>query len=147
MEGLIVSCPPAWEPWLPPGIRRAEGVRELAERRWPLLALTRRGCGELAGGAALCRVLLAPGDCGPELANVAAETVVTFGLSARDSLTLSSLTEPVLCVQRRLPRPDGGFVEPQEFPLRGLPAPAEELLPLLGVLLLQVPQTTAPFPW
>ena len=147
MEGLIVSCPPAWEPWLPPGIRRAEGVRELAERRWPLLALTRRGCGELAGGAALCRVLLAPGDCGPELANVAAETVVTYGLSARDSLTLSSLTEPVLCVQRRLPRPDGGFVEPQEFPLPELPAPAEEQLPLLGLRLLQVPQTTAPFPW
>ena len=117
MEGLIVSCPPAWEPWLPPGILRAEGVRELAERCWPLLALTRRGCEELGGAAALCRVLLAPGDCGPELATSAAETVVTYGLSARDSLTLSSLTEPVLCVQRRLPRPDGGFVEPQEFPL------------------------------
>ena len=115
--------------------------RDAAPTKESLLALTRRGCGELAGGAALCRVLLAPGDCGPELANVAAETVVTYGLSARDSLTLSSLTEPVLCVQRRLPRPDGGFVEPQEFPLPELPAPAEELLPLLGLRLLQLPQT------
>ena len=57
---------------------------------------------------------------------------MTYGLSHRDSLTLSSLAEPVLCVQRRLPRPDGGFIEPQEFPLPDLPAPAAELLPLLG---------------
>ena len=66
------------------------------------------------------------------LDRITAETVVTYGLSHRDSLTLSSLAEPVLCVQRRLPRPDGGVVEPQEFPLPDLPAPAAELLPLLG---------------
>lgn len=147
MEGLIVSCPQAWEPWLPPGIRRAEGLRELAERCWSLLVLTRQGCAAMGDAAAMCRVLLAPGDWGPLPGGISAEAVVTYGLSARDSLTLSSLTEPVLCVQRRLPRPDGGFIEPQEFPLRDLPAPAEEILPLLGVLLLHAPQTTAPFPW
>ena len=60
---------------------------------------------------------------------------------APDSLTLSSLTEPVLCVQRALPRPDGTVVEPQELPLPPLPAPAEALLPLLGLWLLQMPLT------
>ena len=147
MEGLIFHCPPAWQPWLPPGFLRAERAAELADRRWPLLVLTRRGCAELGGRAALCRVLLAPGDQAPELRNVAAEAVVTYGLSSRDSLTLSSLAEPVLCVQRRLPRPDGAVIEPQEFPLPPLPAPAEELLPLLGLRLLQMPQTKSPFPW
>ena len=78
---------------------------------------------------------------------VQAEAVVTCGLSPRDSMTLSSLAEPVLCVQRALPRPDGGTVEPQEFPLPALPGPAAELLPLLGLWLLQMPLTEGRFPW
>ena len=61
--------------------------------------------------------------------------------------TLSSLTEPVLCVQRQLPRPDGTVIEPQEFPLPALPGPAAELLPLLGARLLRLPQTADPFLW
>ena len=72
---------------------------------------------------------------------------MTYGLSHRDSLTLSSLAEPVLCVLRRLPRPDGCVVEPQEFPLPELPGPAAELLPLLGTRLLQLPQTKGAFLW
>ena len=88
-----------------------------------------------------------PGDCTAPLERITAETVVTYGLSSRDSLTLSSLAEPVLCVQRQLPRPGGGVVEPQEFPLPSLPFPAEALLPLLGLRLLQMPQTKNPFSW
>lgn len=141
MEGVIFSCPRAWEPWLPPGFLRAGTAAELGVRRWPLLVLTGRGCEAIGDQAALCRVLLAPGDRAGEIGNISAEAVVTYGLSHRDSLTLSSLAEPVLCVQRRLPRPDGGVIEPQEFPLPPLPAPAAELLPLLGLRLLQLPQT------
>ena len=147
MEGVIFCCPPAWRKLLPPGVLGAERAEALAEQYWPLLVLTRRGCQALGDAAALCRVLLAPGDWAPSLSRIAAETVVTYGLSHRDSLTLSSLTEPVLCVQRQLPRPGGGVVEPQEFPLPELPAPPEDLLPLLGTLLLQLPQTMGPFPW
>ena len=147
MEGVFFRCPPAWERLLPPGVLGAERAEELAERYWPLLALTRRGCEALGDTAALCRVLLVPGDWAPSLDHIAAETVVTYGLSHRDSLTLSSLTEPVLCVQRQLPRPDGAVIEPQEFPLPDLPGPAAELLPLLGLRLLQLPQTSAPFVW
>ena len=148
MEGVIFCCPPAWRKLLPPGVLGAERAEALAEQYWPLLVLTRRGCGELGDTAALCRVLLVPGDWAPSLDRITAETVVTYGLSHRDSLTLSSLAEPVVCVQRALPRPEGGTVEPQEFPLpRDLPAPAEELLPLLGLRLLQMPLTEPPFLW
>ena len=117
MEGVIFCCPPAWRKLLPPGVLGAERAEALAEQYWPLLVLTRRGCGELGDTAALCRVLLVPGDCTAPLERITAETVVTYGLSSRDSLTLSSLAEPVLCVQRQLPRPGGGVLEPQEFPL------------------------------
>ena len=73
--------------------------------------------------------------------------MITCGLSPRDSLTLSSLTEPVLCVQRSLPRPDGAVIEPQEFPLPSLPGPPEELLPLLGLRLLLMPLAEPPVLW
>ena len=73
--------------------------------------------------------------------------MVTYGLSPRDSLTLSSLREPVLCVQRSLPLPDGAVIEPQEIPLRDLPLPAEQILPLLGLRLLQMPLTGDAFLW
>ena len=136
MEAAIFPCPAWWRPYLPTGVLRAER-EELAGRIWDLLALSRgAGIGAEMEHAPRCRILLAPGDGPPE---AEAETVITYGLSPRDSLTLSSLAEPVLCVQRALPRPDGAVIEPQEFPLPPLPAPAEELLPLLGLKLLYMP--------
>lgn len=147
MEGVFFRCPPSWERLLPSGILGTRQAAALPACCWPLMVLTRRGCEELGDTAAICRVLLVPGDWAPSLDRITAETVVTYGLSHRDSLTLSSLTEPVLCVQRRLPRPDGGFIEPQEFPLGALPEPAAELLPLLGLRLLQIPQTREALLW
>ena len=147
MEGIIWHCPALWRPLLPPRALAAESARDLTLRRWSVLALTERGCGALE--RADCGVLLVPGDRAEAvLARVRAETVVTCGLSQRDSLTLSSLSEPVVCLQRALLRPDGGTVEPQEFPLPpDLPAPAEALLPLFGLRLLQMPLTEPPFSW
>lgn len=144
MDAAIYDCPMEWASFLPPGTRRIRRAGELAEHIWPLLALTAEGCRALAeaeGGEITCRLLLAPGDLPALPARVRAETVVSYGLSPRDSLTLSSLAEPVLCVQRALPRPDGTAVDPQEFPLPPLPGPAEALLPLLGLWLLQMPLT------
>ena len=125
METAIFVCSESWRTLLPPGVQTPATEEDLAVRRWDLLALTPQGLP--AEGS--CLLLLAPGDCA-ELEGLRAERVVTYGLSPRDSLTLSSLAEPVLCVQRALPRPDGTVIEPQEFPLPDLPAPAEELLPL-----------------
>lgn len=148
MDAAIYNCPTEWERFLPPGTRAIRRAGELAEHIWPLLALTAEGCRALAeDGEIICRLLLAPGDLPALPAQVRAETVISYGLSPRDSLTLSSLTEPVLCVQRALPRPDGSFVDPQEFPLPSLPGPAEALLPLLGLRLLQMPLTKPSFLW
>lgn len=145
MDAAIFDCPRSWERFLPPVTRRIRLAAELEKHLWPLLALTPGGCRALrAGGTAVCRLLLAPGDGMPD--HVRAETVVTYGLSPRDSLTLSSLTEPVLCVQRALPRPDGAVIDPQEFPLPPLPGPPEALLPLLGLRLLQMSLTEGCFP-
>ena len=85
-------------------------------------------------------VLLLPGDCGAN--GFRAETVVTYGLSPRDSITFSSLREPVLCVQRALPLACGGVLEPQEFPMPGVSA-LQTLLPWVGVRLLW---TGSPYP-
>lgn len=148
MECALFECPAAWRPWLPAGVRGLERKERLAEQNWDLLALTPAGLLRTKRGLVRCRILLLPGGCPLELAaQVHAERVITYGLSSRDSLTLSSLEAPVLCVQRTLPRPDGGVVEPQEFPLSNLPAPAEELLPLLGLRLLQMPLTETGTSW
>lgn len=132
MEGVIFCCPPAWRKLLPPGVLGAERAEALAEQYWPLLVLTAGGAGSWGirppcAGCCWCRGIV------PRRWSASRRrTVVTYGLSSRDSLTLSSLAEPVLCVQRQLPRPGGGVVEPQEFPLPELPAPAAELLPAAG---------------
>ncbi|MEI3306063.1 MAG: hypothetical protein V8R40_08605 [Dysosmobacter sp.] len=144
MEGALLECPRAWERLLPPGIRRAETAAELEGRDWDLAGAD--GGRMHRGGRAESPMpdLLLPGSWERPLPpGLTADTVISCGLSARDSLTLSSLTEPVLCIQRPLPRPDGGRVEPQEFLLPVLPGPAE-LLPLLGVRLLQIPLTGLP---
>lgn len=149
MDAAIYECPKEWEYLLPSGTRQVRRREELAEHIWPLLALTPEGCRRLAEGGEdgiICRLLLVPGDLPSIPAQIRAETIVSYGLSPRDSLTLSSLTEPVLCVQRALPRADGAVIEPQEFPLPALPGPAEALLPLLGLRLLRMPLTDGRFP-
>ena len=50
MEGVIFCCPPAWRKLLPPGVLGAERAEALAEQYWPLLVLTRRGCGSWGYG-------------------------------------------------------------------------------------------------
>ena len=147
MECGLFECPAAWRTWIPSGARGLERKEELSQATWDLLALTPSGLLRLEKGVVRCRILLLPGGSPPELISLAnTECLITYGLSTRDSLTLSSLEAPVLCIQRTLPRPDGSVVEPQEFPLGSLPAPAEELLPLLGLWLLQMPLTGRPFP-
>lgn len=141
MESALYLCPPPWRELLPKGAMAPTQRKALGKRRWDLLALTREAP-PVEEEAVACLLLLAPGER-TWLGGIRPERVVTYGLSPRDSLTMSSLAEPVLCVQRALPRPDGLVIEPQEFPLPALPGPAEELLPLLGLRLLQMPLETA----
>ena len=131
MESGIFVCPADWECWLPPRVRCLRTAGEAEERHWRLLALTPEGFGQMT--SIHSDILLIPGGEGSRcLGNLCSEHVVTYGLSRKDSLTMSSLERPMLCVQRSLPRIDGGVIEPQEIPLPPLPCPVEELLPLLG---------------
>ena len=146
MTDAILACPPTWEPWVSPWTRILRGEAELSEQTWGILLLppgTVRGRQEVPIS---CACLLVEGTCPAELlSSVKTAYVVTYGMSPRDSLTLSSLREPVLCVQRSLIRPDGTVIEPQELPLGELPLPPEQMLPLLGLQLLQMPLTGKPF--
>lgn len=144
----VFSCPAVWEPWISPWTRRLQREAELSEERWGILLLPPGTLSPALTAPTSCACLLVEGDCRPELlVSVRTTHIVTYGLSPRDSLTLSSLQEPVLCVQRSLTRPDGAVIEPQELPLRNLPLPPEQILPLLGLWLLQMPLTEDPFPW
>ena len=140
MEGGIFHASTGWEHLLPPGRWQLRDPWAACRGQRDYLALTPLGCRMLAGQAVTAAVLLLPGDCGAN--GFRAETVVTYGLSPRDSITFSSLREPVLCVQRALPLLRGGVLEPQEFPLPGL-AGAEGLLPCVSARLLW---TGSPYP-
>jgi len=136
MEDAIYGCPRGWAALLPPGVRRLRERSELAGQAWGVLVLTPDGCHGLQTVELSCKLLLLPGNVPagrlPRLRNGCA---ASYGLSPRDSLTFSSLQEPLLCIQRALPGPRGTVIEPQEIPLPGLPAPAEEFLPLLALWL------------
>ena len=137
----IFLCPDVWEFLLPAEIRHLRDAGSVCQKRWDLLTLTPMGCALLPEPAAVtAEILLLPGDC--PRSDFRAGTVVTYGLSPRDSITLSSLREPVLCVQRTLPLLCGGVLEPQEFPLPGVEG-AERLLPGVGTRLLW---TGSPYP-
>ena len=117
---------------LPRDIHCPETAEALAARPWDLLALTAEGCRLLrgAGAAVDCGTLLLPGE-EPLPETLRAERVVTYGLSHRDTLTLSSLGEmPVLCLQRAL-------TMGEELDARELPLTAEKLLLLYGLWLLE----------
>lgn len=144
MESGIFGCPPYWLPFLPPGVLRPAPERLPESAAWELLALTPESSSRIIfSGTIRCRRLLLPGDY--PVAPIAAHSVITYGLSARDSLTLSGLRQPVLCIQRTLPGPNGMPLEPQEIPLGQLPGPPEAVLGLLGLRLLLMPLTKALF--
>lgn len=147
MEGVIFCCPPAWRKLLPP--RRSGG-----------------GAGGGAGGTVLATAGPDPpgvrgaGGYGRPVPGAAGAGGLYRAAGAHHGGDGGHLW-PVLQGQSHpvqpggtgplrpaaTARPGGGVVEPQEFPLPELPAPAAELLPLLGLRLLQLPQTSAPFVW
>ena len=86
-----------------------------------------------------CRALLLPGDGQAVFAQIPSEWVTSFGLSCKDSITVSSLDLActLLALRRELVTLDGVVIEQQEI---SLPIPhglqTAELMALYGSLLL-----------
>lgn len=116
------------------------GVGEAAERCWALLALCDTPSVQIAD-ALCCDTLLLPGRSDPAAVRaIAPRQVIGYGLSPRDTLTLSSLAagRALLCIQRSVLTLHGTLLEAQEVPLpQHLAAlPGEQALLLAGIELL-----------
>ncbi len=86
-----------------------------------------------------CRTVLLPGDAGGMLDGLRAASAVSYGVSPRDSLTISSREGRRLwaALQRELVTVGGQVVERQEFPLTMTPGAGElSTLAVAGALLL-----------
>ena len=86
-----------------------------------------------------CRAMLVPGRLAEEAGGLSAGWAVSFGISPKDSLTLSSLGEEtiLLALQREVITLTGQRLDPQEFSLarRGHTAPCH-VMACVGVQLL-----------
>lgn len=86
-----------------------------------------------------CRILLIPDTAAALLHLYESECVVSYGLSDKSTLTLSSITddETVISIQRELPTIDGELLEQQEIALkRPENLPVENFLAAAGALLI-----------
>lgn len=91
-----------------------------------------------------CHTVLLPGEQGGLLTGIHARGAVSYGLSGRDTITLSSREgrRMWVAVQRELVRLDGTVLERQELPVR-IPEWADQMhtLALAGAMLLLGAQT------
>ena len=86
-----------------------------------------------------CHTVLLQGGAGGLASRLCARSAVSYGLSGRDTITLSSRAGQRMwvAVQRELVRQDGTVLERQELPVR-IPEGADDLqtLALAGAMLL-----------
>ena len=77
-----------------------------------------------------CRILLTPSDKAALLGNVLTDFPVSFGLSPRESIGFSSLTDSglSLSLRREIPCLTGQRLEMQDLPMACAPASPEEML-------------------
>ena len=97
-----------------PAILRRVSAEELTSREWAFCALDPWGAQQVRGGIIRCDTLLLPDGVGLVYQ---ARQAVSYGLSEKNSLTLSGMEHPFLCVQRQLQAVNGQTVEMQELPL------------------------------
>ncbi len=132
---------PDFYPFLPPILCVPDTPETLGSLYWDLLALSRTGCRALLSHriSCSCGTLLLPGDDAASITQlVQANQIISTGLSARNSITFSSLRpeDALVCIQRTLIREDGISLEPQEILRPALPLPAEDQLLVFGLQLL-----------
>lgn len=125
------------------GIRRAvlsglscwrELRGECAAEHPALLAISPKAAQWATELPTACRTLLLPGQMPQALGKIQAASVVSYGPSSRDSLTVSSCRKKRLSValQRELVTVEGQVVERQEFPV--LRIPGMEMMSNLAVI-------------
>lgn len=105
----------------------------------PSLLVVSQGAARRGAAIPDCRTVLLPGQAGELLRAKRAASAVSYGLSSRDTLTLSSREGSQLwaALQRELVTVEGRVVEPQEFPLElEENAPPMSALAAAGALLL-----------
>lgn len=109
-------------------LRGPFGVPVAPTQRPKLLIVSPRVSKDGFGMALRCGTVLLPGDAGWLLNRICAQGAVSYGLSCRDSITLSSRKQDRLwvAVQRELVRMDGTVLERQEISV--------PLSPKLGVM-------------
>jgi hypothetical protein len=86
-----------------------------------------------------CKILFIPDTAAALLQFYQAESVVSYGLSDKSTLTPSSISEheTVISIQRELPTIDGDLLEQQEIALkRPEDMPVEKFLAIVGALLI-----------
>lgn len=121
---------------------------ELMGRDLALLVVAPDAQGWGGAGVLHCRTALVPGAAGPQAGRLKADSAVSYGAAAKNSITVSSLEgdKIVLAIQRELVTVSGAVVERQELVL---PFPAgtdsDRFLCLAGaLLLLDVPPGETP---
>ena len=127
IEGAILRALPA----------RAGQERRVSERHPALLVVSPKAAEQGIPLPRQCRTVLLPGEMGG--APLQAASAVSYGVSPRDSLTISSREGNILwaALQRELVTVDGQVVERQEFPLALEPGEGElAALAAAGALLL-----------
>jgi hypothetical protein len=84
-----------------------------------------------------CAVLLIPDSATEIIGYFGAECVVSYGMSEKSTITLSSISEheTVVALQREVPTIHGEILERQELKLKRAGIPEESLLAIVGVLL------------
>ena len=126
-----------FEKELPREVAAVRDMSVLTARRWRMCALNAEGALRLGERPLRCDTLLLPEGVCPE--GVRARQVVSYGLGARNTLTLSSMdNRPMLSVQRQLENLRGERVDVQEIALPEAWVRFEkiQILALAGICLL-----------
>lgn len=116
-------------------IRSLSSMADLQSSKPDILVLPAGGALAKSPLRSSCGILLLPGDADAD--GVHAECVVTYGMSPKNSITLSSISEEmcVLALQRELITAKRDVLERQEFKIKGGMRP-EALMVVTGALLL-----------
>lgn len=104
-----------------------------------LFVMTEKAAAGYRREAINCRIALIPGDVVRiDWSALNASCVVTYGMSSKNSVTFSSLSRPVISVQRELMTLSDFLIEQQEIPVNSMPqiSDSQNLAALTALLII-----------